>query len=80
MNAWLCNNHKQGHKQNRKVPRHEYEVKGTTHKVWSKSYHRTNKVLEVPGVYILPSDITNFPINSVISNVLKKNSSERSIT
>ena len=38
-----------------------------------------NKVLEVPRVYILPSNITNFPIKSVISNILKRDSSEHSI-
>ena len=80
MDAW-CNNHTQDHKH--RV--HRFNVTSMRSKVlpircWSKkSYHLPNKILEVPRVYILPSDITNFPINSVISNILKKDSSERSI-
>ena len=79
MDAW-CNNHTQDHT----CRFHRFNVTSMRSKVlpircWSKSYHLPNKVLEVPRVYILPSDITNFPINFVISNIFKKNSSERSI-
>ena len=79
MDAW-CSNHTQDHT----YRVHRFNVTSMRSKVLpircrSKSYHLPNKVLEVPRVYILPSDITNFPINSVISNILKKDSSECSI-
>ena len=79
MDAW-CNNRTQDHKHRF----HRFSVTSMRSKVlpiscWYKIYHLPNKVLEVPRVYILPSDITNFPINLVISNILKKNSSEHSI-
>ena len=80
MDAW-CNNHTQDHT----YRVHRFNITSMRSKVlpircWSKIYHLSNKVLEVPRVYILPSDITNFPINSVISNILKKDSSDHSIT
>ena len=79
MDAW-CSNHTQDHT----YRVHRFNVTSMRSKVlpiryWSKRYHLSNKVLEVPGVYILPSDINNFLINSVISNILKKNSSEHNI-
>ena len=79
MNAW-CNNHTQDHKH--RV--HRFNVTSMRLKVLPirydlKVYHLPNKVLEVPRVYRLLLDITNFPIDSLISNILKKNSSEHSI-
>lgn len=79
MDAW-CNNHTQDHT----YRVHMFNVTSIRSKVlpiryWSKSYHLLNKVLKFPRVYILPSDIANFPINSIISNILMKNSSECSI-
>ena len=79
MDGW-CNNHTQYHT----YRVHRFNVTSMRSKVlpiscWSKSYHLSNKVLEVPIVYILTSDITNFSINSVINNIIMKNSSERSI-
>ena len=81
MKEWICNNHKQGHKQSWKVQRQSMESKvRTTHKVWTKVFKspvdQGSKESHCLHFYFRYYQLPDY---SVISNILKKNSSERSI-